>query len=109
MKAYLVLFFYFFCKLDFSLSKLDFVNWTCISLHELEDPGLSELLVSELFSLSSFLFRLNISALGVLFCGFEFIETSIMEGSWSVLTVQNTIISIQVNSNASQEGKNGSV
>ena len=38
MKAYLVLFFYFFCKLDFSLSKLDFVNWTCISLHELEDP-----------------------------------------------------------------------
>ena len=108
MKAYLVLFFYFFCKLDFSLSKLDFVNWTCISLHELEDPGLSELLVSELFSLSSF-FHLISSALGVLFCGFEFIETSIMEGSWSVLTVQNTIISIQVNSNASQEGKNGSV
>jgi hypothetical protein len=108
MKAYLVLFFYFFCKLDFSLSKLDFVNWTCISLHELEDPGLSELLVSELFSLSSF-FLLIRSALGVLFCGFEFIETSIMEGWWSALTVQLTIISIHVNSNASQEGKNGSV
>jgi hypothetical protein len=108
MISYLVLFFYFFCKLDFSLSKLDFVNWTCISLHELEDPGLSELFVSELFSLSSF-FLLISSGLGVLFCGFELIENSIMEGWWSVLTVQNTIISIHVNSNASQEGKNGSV